>query len=627
MTRSRFRFPARGDSWHNDWVLTRLLVLCLAVALCARVARAQDFSAEEIDRESLRMAGLALDRLLENTARVMRVGDPIRIAASPYCGGQVGAVLGVFTLNKDTLGNLFDVDAEFKTYMQRAATARYPLDARERVFLVVPGLPGEKAGLRPGDLVTGVLGHSLTRRDNLRALRVHGEESVKVAVERDGSPLELSAETRLGCAYPAQAWFGYEINAFAGHMGRESGSYVLEGMLDFAPVDDDLAIVLGHELGHLILYSGGTRRTEADADYMGLYATSLAGFDASRAPEFWDRMGHAIPYTNLALGFYSHPSSSARSAALRATLAEIERKRAAGQPLDPGDVSSRQYSTDDPADSDPEMRAGALAVLQEKRERLLRVSHQLRTRGVALCGDKTAPVLGAAVARRRDAITGHEAEAEQIFGLVDEVKVLAVLPDSPAASAGVRTGDLVLQVDGQDISRTEEVFQSLRKARDQPPKLVLSRSGERVEVTLPLLLGCSEEFMLSMSGEVDLKPARNGDDLFVPEGAIRFARDDDELALLLAHSIAHDLQDTSGLADFSTEPAADVLGMRIAARAGFDASKAPALLDRLAAENPMKLNPKKSWFRTLHGNIAARSLAVKGELAKLESAPKGDALP
>jgi membrane-associated protease RseP (regulator of RpoE activity) len=604
--------------------ISRPLACALVLASCLppRWAGAQEVPEAEIEAESVRLGEAIFEHLLAGTERVMRVGDAIRIAGAPYCGGQVGAVVGVFTLDKSTFPDLFARDYEFEKYLQGAAEKRYPLDQRERIFLVAPGSAGEKAGLRPGDSVTRVSGHSITRRDHLQALRVgEGETVVELGVERDGQELIVPVEVRLGCGYAAQAWFGNDINAFAGHMGRASGSYVLGGMLEFLPSDDDLALVLGHELGHLILYSGGTRRTEADADYVGLYVAARAGFDVSRANSLWQRMGEEIPLTNIAWGFYSHPSSAARSEALRATVSEITAKRADEKPLTPSPEDERPEAqrraesgaAEDQGDS--AIRAGALARLQEKRERLLRVSYRLRTGAVELCGNHTAPVLGASIGRRRDAVYGKEKDAEEIFGLVDEVKVLALLPDGPAAQAGVTLGDLVLAVDGADVKRTEDVFDSLRKSRERPPELSLSRAGAPKVLGLPLVLGCAEEFMLTMNGSTDIVPARNGDDLLVPEGLLRAANDDDELAFALAHSIAHDVLDTALLGSYSGEPAADVLALELVARAGFDASKAPDLLGRIVQEDPRKLARKKGDFNGLHGDMALRLLTVRRALA------------
>src|SRR4029077_421545 len=203
-------------------------------------------------------------------------------------------------VNEKTFSQFGADSKTFEESLPNAVAKRFPLDARERILVVAPGLPAAKAGLVPGDVVTKISGRDVTKRDRIHTLKLDDPNApLELTVERDGKELVLPVEVRLGCTYPAQAWFGNDINAFAGHMGKLTGSYMLGGMLEFAPSDDDLAVVLGHELAHLILYSGGTKRSEADADYLGLYLAARAGFDVSRAPEFWDRMGRANPYSNI----------------------------------------------------------------------------------------------------------------------------------------------------------------------------------------------------------------------------------------------------------------------------------------------------------------------------------------
>jgi len=600
----------------------RFLFAAAALVLAAAVPAAADDAA--VDAETERLAELAVDHLFAGTERVLRVADPIRIAGAPYCGKDVGAVLGVFTLNDKTFSQFGADSPTFEKSLTRAVEKRFPLDERERIAVVAPGLPAAKAGLQPGDVVTKIGGREVSKRDRIHTLKLDDPNApLELTVEREGKELVVPVEVRLGCAYPAQAWYGNDINAFAGHMGKLTGSYVFGGMLAFASSDDELAIVLGHELSHLILYSGGTKRSEADADYLGLYLAARAGFDVTGAPAFWDRMGRANPYSNISWGFYAHPSSPARAVALQATLDEIAARKAKGGALEPDDVGERaeppEAQSGDDSEAMKQIRAGALAELEQKRERLLRVGYRVRTGGAALCGDKTAPALGALLARRRDVLFGKQKEAEEIFGVVDEVKVLALVPDSPAARAGVQVGDLVLAVNGSDVGKTQDVYAELRSARTQPPKLGLSRGGQRSDVELPLVAACPQEFRLIMRGSFDPTADENGDDILVPEGLLRFARDDDELGIVLAHQIAHHQLGTARLVSSADEPAADKLGLAIAAKAGFDVSKAPALLDRMVAEDPWKLDTgKRNYGRASeHIGAAERALTVKSASAAL----------
>jgi len=293
-------------------------------------------TAVEVEAETTRLGGAILDRMLESHARVMGVADRIRIAATPSCGKQVGAVLGIFTANEKTFRDLARNEFEFEEAVHRIATQRFRLGEQETVLLVVPGLPADLAGILPGDVITQVNGRPLSLRHRLHSLRVKQDrEEIGLTIERNGEELAYSVEVAIGCAFPSQSWFGNSINAFATKFGKKTGTYVLYGMLDFLPSDDDLAIVLGHELAHLILDTGGTKRTEADADYLGLYLTARAGFEIAGAPELWNRMARENPYATVDWGFYAHPTSAARSSELAAIIEEIAGKLERAEPLDP----------------------------------------------------------------------------------------------------------------------------------------------------------------------------------------------------------------------------------------------------------------------------------------------------
>lgn len=119
-------------------------------------------------------------------------------------------------------------------------------------------------------------------------------------------------------------------------------------MIDLADTKDQLALVLGHELAHVLL--GHTHRDawtqfaaafgdsierddERQADYVGLYLAARAGYDTDKAVNLWRRMGAVQP--RIIAGDATHPGTAERFVALRNTAAEIAAKKRAGQPLMP----------------------------------------------------------------------------------------------------------------------------------------------------------------------------------------------------------------------------------------------------------------------------------------------------
>ena len=70
-------------------------------------------------------------------------------------------------------------------------------------------------------------------------------------------------------------------------------------------------------------------------------------------------------------------------------------------------------------------------------------------------------------------------------GLPDtlEAKVERVLPDSPAAAAGVRDGDRIVGIDGQRLDVDRDIGQALSDRVGQPTTLVVKRDGTKTALT------------------------------------------------------------------------------------------------------------------------------------------------
>jgi membrane-associated protease RseP (regulator of RpoE activity) len=70
-------------------------------------------------------------------------------------------------------------------------------------------------------------------------------------------------------------------------------------------------------------------------------------------------------------------------------------------------------------------------------------------------------------------------------GLPDtlEANVSRVVPDSPAAAAGIRDGDRIIAIDGQRLDVDRDIAQALRDRVGQPTTIVAKRDGGTVTVT------------------------------------------------------------------------------------------------------------------------------------------------
>jgi membrane-associated protease RseP (regulator of RpoE activity) len=70
-------------------------------------------------------------------------------------------------------------------------------------------------------------------------------------------------------------------------------------------------------------------------------------------------------------------------------------------------------------------------------------------------------------------------------GLPDtlEANVSRVVPDSPAAAAGIRDGDRIIAIDGQRLDVDRDIAEALRDRVGQPTTIVVERRGGTVTVT------------------------------------------------------------------------------------------------------------------------------------------------
>jgi Zn-dependent protease with chaperone function len=319
-------------------------------------------------REENRSIGMVLAEAARLSVRLQEVSTRISHAAAPMCPDSTRPTIG--------LGVVFA--AAFKEEFRQAARTAYGIAGANVVTAAVRGLPAERAGVMKGDVVTSVNDapfiHSAAGEDALqRALAAGG--AIRLGVERQGRPLAFTVTPVPICDMPVLVAGADDVNAAAD--GRKVVIFL--GMLRFADSEDDLALVIGHELGHnlrhhieakrrnaaagamagsvldvLLATVGGIPATrvlgavgrrmsadaystqfEGEADYIGLYLAARAGFAIEGGPEFWRRMGVARP--GAITHAKTHPTTAERSVALAETIREIHDKQARGVELMPNE--------------------------------------------------------------------------------------------------------------------------------------------------------------------------------------------------------------------------------------------------------------------------------------------------
>lgn len=124
------------------------------------------------------------------------------------------------------------------------------------------------------------------------------------------------------------------VNAYV----REGRIHVCLGMLRFVKSDDELAVVVGHEMGHLPtfvdqgLLEGGQGEGEREADIRGLLYAHRAGYDIRIGSKVFERMAVELS-SGLGKGSPSrHPSHAERMVLVEKIALLLDGKGAGGEP-------------------------------------------------------------------------------------------------------------------------------------------------------------------------------------------------------------------------------------------------------------------------------------------------------
>ncbi|MDR2914706.1 MAG: M48 family metallopeptidase [Tannerella sp.] len=237
-------------------------------------------------------------------------------------------------------------------------------------------LTGRKQMLLVSD--SEVLSASLTQYDEYIKTAPKSTDKTKTAmVERVGKKIAAATETYLkqngmsseisNFSWEFNLIKSDEVNAFCMPGGK---IVVYEGLLPLVSSDDELGVVLGHEVAHAVakhsnermsqellaqygasivdvalsnqsaaVHSIGntvfglgaqlgvmlpySRKHELEADYMGLVFMTMAGYDPNKAVTFWQKMSAASGNANVSDFMSTHPNDNKRISEIQRYLPEM----------------------------------------------------------------------------------------------------------------------------------------------------------------------------------------------------------------------------------------------------------------------------------------------------------------
>ncbi|WP_152664103.1 M48 family metallopeptidase [Sphingomonas sp. SRS2] len=290
----------------------------------------------------------ALTALRAEDARIATVAYRIAVANRDLC-----------PLKSPWFGAVVHELRQYAPRYRPAVTRVFDLGPGPALAAVVPGGAADRAGAQVGDRITAINGirvdatppgkgekanYSGVERVLARLANASRVGPVAVTVERAGTPVTYDLVPDRGCRSQVQLETSDTLNAGA------DGTMISIGLEAAAAAqnDDELAISIAHEMAHNILAHRDRldragverdakvrnpqdaleiRKTEDEADLLGLYLVAQAGYDIDVAPPYWERLSGA--------GDATHAGGTERRAMTQRIVDEIKASRARGEPLTP----------------------------------------------------------------------------------------------------------------------------------------------------------------------------------------------------------------------------------------------------------------------------------------------------
>ena len=280
-----------------------------------------------LQTETAKQETVAFKRFLAMNERLDRVSALVLGANADLCP-KTRADFGLVTHSQKS----------YPKHLRAAAARRLEASETPGILFVRKDGPAERAGIRAGDILLDNAGRPVAAIDDSQS------EISSLRIRRFGLDREFAIEANPACAYPAHLKMSGVINAYAN--GRSI--IVTTAMMEFAKTDEELALIIGHELAHntmghvrkavwnTVISGFATRTTrpfETEADYVGLYYMARAGYDLSGVENLWRRLG--VKHPKSIVRAKTHPVTPRRLLSIGLARQEIKAKRKAGQALLP----------------------------------------------------------------------------------------------------------------------------------------------------------------------------------------------------------------------------------------------------------------------------------------------------
>ena len=292
----------------------------------------------------------------------------------------------------------------------------------------------------------------------------------------------------------------------------------------------------------------------------------------------------------------------------------------------------------------------ALSLLIARQERIYRVAAPLMVKNAPLCRSFARPLLGFTAKNLYSYPAELAPAAESALKLDDRLRVMQVLDGSGAMRAGIRPGDILQSIQEQALPLGAQAENEaarllaplIKNATDI--SVVVLRQDRPLKLTIPLTAACA--FSMEIGHAPQVNAYADGRRIMITRGMLDFLSADEELAVILAREIAHNVlqhtatqqmtatvaslidallplqPDAASLASrgglrpmpAKADQEADRMAMYLLARAGYDPAAAERTIAKLAQSYPASLT---NTYTALHPWTPERRQSMQTTLSEI----------
>ena len=301
-------------------ILSMILAAFLLITGCASTNSGPPISQSELKKLEDEIETMATEIYINDLVSVWKVGLKV-LSILPEEAFKKRAVIGALIV--DNTENI-------------ARYYKLPTEEGCVVVGVIDDYIADLAGIKEGDIIKEIEGKKI---NDSKDVAFKADEVATVIVERSDTKLSFDVIPEVQPYVRIRLKETGKINAYAKFTGIEFTT----GMVHFVEDEDELAVIMGHELAHLTakhlpknismaalcgtlggltgpfaplttqaLYAPYSRKNEREADYLGLIYAHNAGYDVQKGAALWKRFALEIPRSRSKSFLRSHPASPER---------------------------------------------------------------------------------------------------------------------------------------------------------------------------------------------------------------------------------------------------------------------------------------------------------------------------